>query len=365
MKKNSLVVAALAVGAAFSLRRRAPDPEISTGAPPVEFAEGPGPDREERPGGIKGKLYDLGDKFKPFGIALRVQDRFSELNGNYLAAAITLQTFLALFPLLLLAMSIVGFFAANNNPDLAVELIKDFGLTGEAAQTFSDALTKAVETRGTTLSIGTVGLLWSSLALVGVLQYAYNQVWQVEARGMKDKLVGLAWLLGAAVLFVASAAVTALLGLLPGFFWPVSILLTLVVNVALWMWTAKLLPNRDVGWRPLLAGALLGGIGLEALKLIGGFYVPRAVASSSAVYGSIGVVFAVLAWLFFFGRLVVYSACLNVVLWERKAGVVKATIEVPATDNASTEVKRSGQAEDDGPPPPREVLSRKAEQSVA
>ena len=334
MKKNALTALLLAVGAAFTLRRR-PHPAISTAPVAVDIADEPthealGPDREERPGGIKGRLYTWGDRLKPFGIALRVQDRFSELHGGHLAGAVTLQTFLALFPLLLLVMSVVGFFAANRNPNLAVELIKDFGLTGEAARTFSDALDKAVQTRGTTLGIGTIGLVWSSLGLVGALQYAYNQVWQVEARGMKDKLVGLAWFAGAAVLFVTSAAVTALLGLLPGILWPASLLVTLAVNAALWLWTAKLLPNRDVGWRPLLPGAVLGAIGLEVLKLLGAFYVPQMVASSSAVYGSIGAVFAVLAWLFFFGRLVVYSSCLNVVLWERKAGTVAATVEVPA-----------------------------------
>ena len=38
-------------------------------------------------------------------------------------------------------------------------------------------------------------------------------------------------------------------------------------------------------------------VGIEVLKLVGGIYVPRAVASSSALYGSIGIVFAILAWL--------------------------------------------------------------------
>lgn len=296
-----------------------------------------------RPGGIKGKLWDVGRRFRPFGVALNMNDRYGEVHGNYLAGAITLQAFLSLFPLLLLTISVMGFVAANHNPDLAVELIAKLGLTGDAATAFSDALTKAVETRGTALGIGTVGLLWSGLGLVGALQYAYDQVWQVEQRGIKDKLYGVVWLFGAAVLFLASAAITTALGVLPGFLWPVSILFSLGVNIVMWLWTAKVLPNRDIGWRPLLPGAILGGIGLEAIKLLGRFYLPHLV-SSSQLYGSIGIVFAVLAWLFLFGRLVVYSACLNVVLYEEKAGTITAAIEVPATDEAATEARRSGQA---------------------
>jgi hypothetical protein len=41
-------------------------------------------------------------------------------------------------------------------------------------------------------------------------------------------------------------------------------------------------------------------------------------------------VFAVLAWLLLFGRLVVYSAVVEVVMWERRHGTVQLTIEAPA-----------------------------------
>ncbi|MDQ1436820.1 MAG: rane protein [Acidimicrobiaceae bacterium] len=360
MKKHALVAAVLAIGAIVTLRRPrpAPPPNFSTAAGEVEKMDGAVDNQRgergergtraanERPGGIKGRLWDVGQRFRPFGVALRMNDRFSELNGNFLAGAVTLQSFLSLFPLLLVVLAVAGFVTANKNPNLGVEIIGHLGLSGSAAKTFSDALDAATDARRTTLGIGTVGLLWSGLGLVGALQYAYNQVWQVQSRGIKDKLVGAAWLLGAALLFLGTAVLTAVLGLLPGFLWPISIVFTLATNVVLWLWTAKLLPNRDVGWRPLLPGAILGGVGLEILKIVGRFYVPHLIASASAVYGSIGIVFAVLAWLFFFGRLIVYSACLNVVLWEERAGTIKATIEVPATDEASAEVRRSGQAND-------------------
>jgi membrane protein len=343
------MLAALIRAVAVSLRRPRPRPAAATAGPGADCPPVPELRLHEQapPTGIKRTLYQWGDRFRPLGVALRVQDRFGRLYGNYLAGAITLQAFLALFPLILLTVSVVGFIAGNRNPNLAVELIAKLGVTGDAARSISDAIDTAVKTKGTALGLGTLGLVWSSLGLVGALQYAYDQVWQVEPRGVKDKLVGLAWLAGAAVLFVGSAAATAVLGILPGFLWPVSILVTLVVNIALWLWTAKLLPNRDVGWRPLLPGAILGGVGLEALKIIGRFYVPRAVASASALYGSLGIVFAVLAWLFFFGRLIVYSAVLNVVLWEEKAGTVEAVVEVPATDNPAPAARRPGQADPD------------------
>jgi hypothetical protein len=58
------------------------------------------------------------------------------------------------------------------------------------------------------------------------------------------------------------------------------------------------------------------------------------------------VVFAILAWLFFFGRLVVYSTVLNVVLWERTHGTVTIDLEVPSLPGREAEpvATRSGDA---------------------
>ncbi|HKN39119.1 MAG TPA: hypothetical protein VJ456_08435, partial [Acidimicrobiia bacterium] len=83
-------------------------------------------------------------------------------------------------------------------------------------------------------------------------------------------------------------------------------------------------------------------VGLEVLKAVGAYYVPRAVASSSQLYGSLGIVFAVLAWLLLFGRLVVYSAVLNVVLYEKHEGTVRAVVEAPPVPGARPVASRSG-----------------------
>ena len=109
---------------------------------------------------------------------------------------------------------------------------------------------------------------------------------------------------------------------------PLSIALGLAIDVCLWLWTFTVLTNCEVGWRTMLPGAVLGATGLEVLKALGAIWLPRTVASSSALYGSIGVVFAVLAWLLLFGQLVVYAAVLNRVLYERRQSAAPANREV-------------------------------------
>lgn len=191
--------------------------------------------------------------------------------------------------------------------------------------------------------IGIAGLLWSGLGLVAAIEYALDTVWQVKGRGMRDKLGGLLWLAGAGALFLASFAFTTALNFLPAALAPVGIVLGLAIDVALWLWTFKVLTNTDIGWKALLPGAVLGSVGLEILKAVGSIYVPRLVASSSAMYGSLGVVFAVLAWLLLFGRLTVYAATLNVVRWEEGHGTVTVELQAPRIPGtAPVEATRAG-----------------------
>lgn len=271
-------------------------------------------------------------RWRPTRLALDVQDRYSELHGGELASAITLSAFLSLLPLLLVAIAVFGFFSAASSKDLAKEVIENLQLdrSSQTAELITDAMRTAETSRKAASVLGLAGLLWTGLGVVNALQYAWNTAWQVPGRGLRDKAVGLAWLAGAGLLFIASFALSAGSQLLPWYLEPLGILVGLATGVGLWLWTAHTLPNRHVGWRPLLPGALGGAVGFEILKVVASFVVPRVVASSSELYGPVGVVFAVLAWLLLFGRLVVYAAVVEVVCWEQRHGTVQLTIEAPA-----------------------------------
>jgi membrane protein len=144
----------------------------------------------------------------------------------------------------------------------------------------------------------------------------------------------LLWLVGGVALFCGSLALGSLLNFLPE---AVPKVLTsagiiaagLVVEFGFFLWTLWILGDRRMPWRDLVPGAVVGAIGFEALKLIGTVAVPAMVARSSSLYGPLGIVFAILAWLAFFARLVVYTSTLNAVLHERRAGVVTLEIQAP------------------------------------
>ena len=259
---------------------------------------------------------------------LSVQERFGAIGGGPLSSSITLATFVSLFPLLLVVIAVLGFLSAGR-ADFTSELISQLGLQGDAAKTVEDAIAIAEDSRQAASILGLLGLLWAGLGVVGAMEAAFNAAWQVTGRGLMDKVVSLRWLLGAGTLFLVTAALGPVLSWLPGPLVALNLVAGAAITTLLFLWTYSTLGNRSVGWRTHLPGALLVAAGFEVLKLVAGLYIPRAVAGSSTMYGSIGVVFVTLAWLAFYARLVVYGAVLNVVRYEAAAGTVTVEIEVP------------------------------------
>jgi membrane protein len=275
--------------------------------------------------------------------ALLIHERVGEIRGGQLAGTIALNIFLSIFPLIVSVIAIVGF-VSDGNPDFTDDLIDNLGVTGAAEEAMRDTITNAEDSRRAASIIGVIGLLWSGLALVGNLSQVINASWQVVSRGLRDKLGGIFWLLGAGLLFVASFALSSLIDDLPGFLAPLNLLIGFGIGFGLFLWTFWFLGNAKPPVRSLVPGALLCAVGFEILKLIGSVVVPRLVASSSALYGSLGVVFALIAWLIIFGRLLVYGTVFNVIDHEATHGTVTVEIEAPNLPDEGEPVRadRSG-----------------------
>ncbi|MFO7590008.1 MAG: YhjD/YihY/BrkB family envelope integrity protein [Acidimicrobiia bacterium] len=249
--------------------------------------------------------------------ARELQRRYNAIGGPTLAGGVTLYGFLAMFALLVLGVAVLGYISAGDS-NLAGDLTRELGLTGQAARMVTSSVEAAQDSRRLTTVFGVIGIVWLGSSFALVVANAFDAAWRVPGRGLHDRVIGLVWLAGGAVLAVVSGGATALWALLPSAFAPLVIVVTIVGNGALWMWTSWLLPNRSISWRPLLVPALIAAVLLEVLKVAGAYVVPHFVATSSELYGSIGVIFAILLWLLVLGRLVVYLAVIEA--WRAEGG---------------------------------------------
>ena len=283
---------------------------------------------------------------------LTVHERVNAVGGGAYSSALALAAFVSLFPLMLVLIAVLGFFSANN-VDLAADTVERLGLEGQAADTLLNAFSAAERTRATATIIGVIGLLWSGLALVDAASAMVNTVWQVTGRGIIGKLHQLAWLGGTATVLMISVGSASIAQELPGPAIIPTLLIGLVLDTLLCMWTFRTLTNVGVPWQAHLPGSIVAAVGYMIMKLIAGVYVPRLVASSSALYGSIGVVFALLAWFVLGAKLLMYSTAYNVVRHERGYGTVTVSMQVPRIEGeVPRRVTRGGAVAESAPDDP-------------
>lgn len=274
-------------------------------------------------------LGPLARRWSWVATALKVQERFGEVRGSFLAAALTLNLFLSLFPLLLVLIAILGFIT-NSNTDLPKQIISNLGLTGNAATVVNNALEHAANTRRAASIIGILGLLWSGLGVVSAIEVALDGTWQETGRGIKDKARGLIWAVGGLLILGGSIGLTTAVEVFSsGWLGAVlAIVAAIVINFLFAMWTFMVLSLTRLNWHAYFAGSVFAAIALEIIKQLATL-LPQLFQGSSALYGSIGVVFGILAVLLLFGRVLVYSSILNVVLWEKHTGTVTVEVEAP------------------------------------
>ncbi|HEX7132969.1 MAG TPA: YhjD/YihY/BrkB family envelope integrity protein [Iamia sp.] len=300
------------------------------------------------------RLKALGERWAWLGTLIRVHERVGETNGGSTASAATVQFFVALFPLILVAIAAIGFISSND-ASVSDDIIDGLGLTGAAAEIVQDAIETAQESRRAATVVGVLGLLWSGLGVTTAVSMAVRTPWQRKIEGIKTKGFGLIWLgvggltLGGAI--GAGALLNATPDSVPPFVTSIGLIgLGLACEFGFFLWTFWILGDRRAGWRAFVPGAIVGALGLEVLKLVGTVLVPRMVASSSSLYGPLGVVFAILAWLTIFSRLIVYASALNAVRYEEVHGYT--TLEIKAVrfeGEVPVEADRGGAVVDSEP----------------
>ena len=101
----------------------------------------------------------------------------------------------------------------------------------------------------------------------------------------------------------------------------VAFLANVVLDVALFLVSFRVLTPKSIGTRDLVPGAVVGGIGYSILLALGTALIQRQLRHSEALYGQFAFVLGLIAWLYLVSQLTMYAAELNVVrarrLWPR------------------------------------------------
>jgi membrane protein len=249
--------------------------------------------------------------------AFEMVDRDSEVGGGIIAGALAYRLFIWLLPLALVAVAGLGL-AADAQSESPRQAAGSLGVQSLVSSSISSAAESPK--RWYALLIGIPILVWTTRSLLRVLIGAHRLVWIDErSHAPKPKLVPtlrlLALLLGFTVVSaVASAARARAPG--PGF---VVTMAALAFYAGLWLLVTTRLPHRGTSWKALVPGAILFGVGVEALQVVVAYLITPYALAKQGTYGALGIAAGLLFGLFLVSRLVVGAAVVNATLAERSA----------------------------------------------
>lgn len=248
--------------------------------------------------------------------------RFSDDDGGSYSAALTYYTFFSIFPLLLLAGSVVGFLA-HGDEALRIRLIEG-GV--DAVPILRDALTPeglAVMTarRGTLAGVGLAMALYAGSGGIVALGHALNVINHVrdEPHFVRRRLRSLLWLAILGGAGIVSVGLGMVAGLAPGLAGTVlAIAAGAAVSFAIFATAYRVLPGKALSWSEVAPGALSAAVAFEALKVAGGAYLARGETAREDAFGTFATAAALLVASYLLAQITLLCAELNVVLAERR-----------------------------------------------
>jgi membrane protein len=250
------------------------------------------------------------------------------------AMTLAAQAFTSIFPVLILSGALLG-------SATSIRLADVVNLPPASRSLVEDAMSNAGPS-----AFGVVGslvVLLSSTGLARALTRAYATVWTVRRSPTGPRA---AWRWLAVVLALALFAVgTRLLGRLADTL-PLphlaSAILLLLADCALSVFVPRLLLGSAVPVRLLLPGGVIFALIMVVLRPVGAVYLPRALQSSADRYGTIGVAFTYIGWLYVVAFCLLLASVLGRVILPRRAAA-----DDPPQDATGADPKPSTPGEPD------------------
>ena len=274
--------------------------------------------------GLVDRLDGFQRRRRVVGLPLAVIYKFFDDQGNYLAATITYYAFVAIFPLMLIGTSVLGFLLQGDDslkqqlldsalgrfPIVGNELGRPSGLQGSA----------------TAVVVGGLAALYGVVGLGQAAQNAVNAAYAVPRNSRLNPVVSR---LRSLVAFVLSGLALITLGVVSGLANHSEVLgsgfagtilgdATTVVLTGLVLGTLMrlALPERPA-WGAVLPGGLAVAMMWQVLQRLGGLYVERVINHVSEMSGVFAVVLGLVALLYVAAVMAILGIEINVVLAKR------------------------------------------------
>src|SRR3954452_1515939 len=233
--------------------------------------------------------------------------KFADDQGPFLAALITYYGFLSLFPLLLLATSILGVLL-EGDPGLRHRILhstlSQFPVIGEQL-----GEPKGLQGNPAAIIVGGVLAVYGAIGVAQAFQNASNIAWSIprnrRPNPLKARLRSLGLLAMGGVAILVTTVLSALAGSATQFgadLGPVVavlfFLVAIAINASAFLLAFNMCTVATSNIRKLAPGALTAAVVWQLLQLFGTAYVGHVVKGAGPTYGAFAIVLGLLAWLF-------------------------------------------------------------------
>lgn len=273
------------------------------------------------------------------GFPIAVIYKFFDDQGPYLAAIMTYYSFIAIFPLLLIASSVLGF-VLQDDPELQERLLDtalgQFPIVG-------DQLGRPGGLTGSTSAIvvGSLAALYGALGVGQSTQNAANVAWGVPRNSRPNPIMmrlrsfvvlGIGGL-GIAIIAILQSIVDnpEVVGIdhLPDLGLVMRVV-GFLVSWGIFITVFKLVSLRRASWRSVLPGSLFCALGWQVLQYAGDAYVQGVIARATSMNQTFALVLGLIALLFLLTSTIVIGLQINVV---RRRHLYPRALLTPFTDN--------------------------------
>jgi uncharacterized BrkB/YihY/UPF0761 family membrane protein len=258
-------------------------------------------------------------RHRSIDVAFVTIERDTTTAGSVLAAALAFRIFLFMVPYVFVLVYGFGLAASATHSD-PQDLAAKAGVVGLMASAIQVADEQSLFTRITVLCVALYALFSTSKKFLRVLAAVHALAWQIPPQRVR-KLTKPA-LIFIAIITCALALVQLILWLRDRSFIAglTAEVLFILVPAALWLVLSRrfFVHAPGAGWRDLLPGAILVGVGVQILHFITVYWITHRIAAKSETYGAIGVALALLFWAYLLGRVLAASAVLNASAWQQK-----------------------------------------------
>jgi membrane protein len=250
--------------------------------------------------------------------------RLNEEKLPQVAGSLTFTTTLALVPLLTIVLAIFTTFPIFNSFRASLEgYFVQTVMPKGIANTIINNLTQFASKATRLSAVGAVALIFTSTAMMGMVERAFNQIWRVRRTRPLAQRVMMYWALLTLgpLLFGLSLTVTSQLFMATNdlvrvvpfvgalFYTAVSLALTTGAYTLLYM----AVPNRFVDWRDAVWGGLVAAVAFEIAKRLFGVFIKQ-FPNYTIIYGALAALPLFLLWMYLSWMITLVGALLTAAL---------------------------------------------------